>query len=178
MKNLIFVIAVVIVYRFVFSLSGLIRTIHYQKIYESYLKGACNDFAVHTAPVKKLFQQAKVSDIVLPYTDFVGGGHFRVTNVSVFENMAKTREDTVSAIQNCFSKARGTFRMNILECLSPLYWVQLVAFLPSKLCEYFGVSEKKFAPKIFQLLYWVLTPLLLCFRTQLYDFIVQLLQKA
>ena len=68
--------------------------------------------------------------------------------------------------------------MNILECLSPLYWVQLVAFLPSKLCEYFGVSEKKFAPKIFQLLYWVLTPLLLCFRTQLYDFIVQLLQKA
>lgn len=118
MKNLIFVIAVVIVYRFVFSLSGLIRTIHYQKIYESYLKGACNDFAVHTAPVKKLFQQAKVSDIVLPYTDFVGGGHFRVTNVSVFENMANTREDTVSAMQNCFSKAKGTFRMNILECLS------------------------------------------------------------
>lgn len=178
MKNLIFVLVAVIVYRFVFSLSGLIRTTHYQKIYESYLKGTCNDFAVHTAPVKKLFRQAKVSDIVLPYTDFVGGGHFRVTDVSVFENMANTREDTVGAMQNCFSKAKGTFRMNILECLSPLYWVQLAIFFPGKVLEYVGVSSDKLQVKILQVLYWLLTPLLLCFRTQLYDFIVQLLQKV
>lgn len=68
--------------------------------------------------------------------------------------------------------------MNMMECISPLYWVQLVVFLPVKLCGYLGISETKAIPKLLQAVYWLLAPLLLIFRSQLYEFIVQLLQQA
>lgn len=68
--------------------------------------------------------------------------------------------------------------MSMLECLSPLYWIQLLFFLPSKLCEFLGISGDKIAIKVLQIVYWVLTPLVLCFRSQLYSFVTQLLQNA
>lgn len=67
--------------------------------------------------------------------------------------------------------------MGVLECLSPLYWVQLIIFLPVKLCELSGISGDKLAVKIIQIIYWGLTPLFLCFRTEMYDFVIHLLQK-
>lgn len=76
------------------------------------------------------------------------------------------------------NQAKGYFRMSLLECFSPLYWVQLAFFLPSKLCEILGISGDKLVIKIMQVAYWCLTPLILCFRTQLYEFIIQLLQKV
>lgn len=68
--------------------------------------------------------------------------------------------------------------MSLLECFSPLYWIQLLFFLPSKLCEFLGISGDRIAIKILQIIYWILTPLILCFRSQLYDLIIQLLQKT
>lgn len=88
------------------------------------------------------------------------------------------REDVMALALGMFSKAKGTFRMNMMECISPLYWVQLVVFLPVKLCGYLGISETKAIPKLLQAVYWLSAPLLLIFRSQLYEFIVQLLQQA
>lgn len=99
-------------------------------------------------------------------------------SASVFDNMANKRQDTVCHMMNSFIQAKGYFRMSLLECFSPLHWVQLLFFLPSKLCEYLGISSDKIAIKVFQLVYWVLTPLILCFRTQLYNFVIQLLQQT
>ena len=79
---------------------------------------------------------------------------------------------------NSFIRAKGYFRMCLLECISPLYWVQLVVFLPGKMLGYAGISSDKMISKFLQIAYWLLTPLFLCFRTQIYDFIIQLLQNV
>lgn len=41
-----------------------------------------------------------------------------------------------------------------------------------------GVSENHLIPKLLQVVYWVLVPLLLVLRNQLYHLIIQLIQQA
>lgn len=178
MKYFLIVFAAILSYRVAFCLSGYLRTIYYEKKYNAYLTGKGEIFTLYSAPVRKLFKQAKVSTPLIALCEPVGFGKIRTANVSVFDNMANKRQDTVGHMMNSFAQARGYFRMGLLECFSPLYWIQMIFFLPSKLCEFLGVSIDKLAIKVMQVAYWVLTPLILCFRTQLYEFIVQLLQKT
>ena len=135
-------------------------------------------FTLYTAPVKKLFKQAHIPAPMIPFSEPIGYRQVMTASASVFDNMANKRQDTVCHMMNSFIQAKGYFRMSLLECFSPLHWVQLLFFLPSKLCEYLGISSDKIAIKVFQLVYWVLTPLILCFRTQLYNFVLQLLQQT
>lgn len=175
-----FVLAFVAIlgYRICFCLSGYIRVSYYENKYKQYITGKGDEFASHTAPIKKLLKQAGISDSTITAVDFLGYGHFQTAQASVVENLSVKRGDVIADALNMLAKAKGTFLMNLRECFSPLYWVQLVLFLPVKLCEYLGVSGDKLVPKLLQLLYWISAPLLLIFRSQLYEFVVQLLQQA
>ena len=168
----------ILAYRAVFCASGYARVVYYEKKYREYLTDKGEVFTLYTAPVKKLFKQAHISAPMIPFSEPVGYGQVMTASASVFDNMANKRQDTVCHMMNSFIQAKGFFRMSLLECFSPLHWVQLLFFLPSKLCEYLGISSDKIAIKVFQLVYWVLTPLILCFRTQLYNFVIQLLQQT
>lgn len=178
MKYCLIAVFTVLVYRIVFCVSGYIRTVYYEKKYKAYLAGDGEVFTLYAASVQKLFKQAEIPAPLLPLCEPVGYGKIRTANVSVFENMANKRQDTVYHMANSFIRAKGYFRMCLLECISPLYWVQLVVFLPGKMLGYVGISSDKMISKFLQIAYWLLTPLFLCFRTQIYDFIIQLLQNV
>lgn len=178
MKYFFLVFFAVLGYRAVFCASGYARAIYYEKKYREYLTDKGEVFTLYTAPVKKLFKQAHISAPIIPFSEPIGYRQVMTASASVFDNMANKRQDTVCHMMNSFIQAKGYFRMSLLECFSPLHWVQLLFFLPSKLCEYLGISSDKVAIKVFQLVYWVLTPLILCFRTQLYNFVIQLLQQT
>lgn len=175
-----FVIAFVgiLVYRFLFCLSGFMRAVYYEQKYEQYIAGKLSEFASYTAPVKKLLKQAAVSDTTVADTEFIGYGQIRSFNASVMENLTAKRVDIIANVLAMLAKAKGTFRMKLLECFSPLYWVQLAVFLPAKLCTYLGISDTALISKILQVAYWLAMPLFLFFRAQLYDFIVQMVQQA
>lgn len=178
LQKFVIMIAAILGYRFLFCLSGLLRTVYYERLYTDYLKGTRGEFASCTAPVKKLFKQAGVTDATVADVEYVGYNQIRTGTARVTENLAIKREDVAAHVMGMFAKAKGTFRMNLLECISPLYWVQLILFLPVKLCGYFGIDETKAVPKLLQALYWVLTPLILVFRAQLYEVVFQLLQQV
>lgn len=168
----------ILAYRAVFCASGYARVVYYEKKYRAYLTDKGEVFTLYAAPVKKLFKQAHIPAPMIPFCEPVGYGQIMTANASVFDNMANKRQDTVCHMMNSFIQAKGYFRMSLLECFSPLYWIQLLFFLPSKLCEFLGISGDRIAIKILQIIYWILTPLILCFRSQLYDLIIQLLQKT
>ena len=176
--NILTVFATILSYRLLFCLSAIFRTIYYERLYNQYLAGKIDDFAVYTAPIKKLMKQAGVSDTLIPHVEYVGFNQIRRSNVSLLDNLHVKQENIVGYTHQMLSKAKGTFRMNLLECISPLYWLQLIFFLPVKLCGYLGYSENGAIPKLLQLIYWITTPLLLAFRSQLYQFIIQLFQQA
>ena len=178
MKYFFLVFFAVLGYRTVFCASGYVRTIYYEKKYMEYLTDKGEVFTLYAAPVKKLFKQAHIPAPMIPFSEPIGYRQIMTASASVFDNMANKRQDTVCHMRSSFIQAKGYFQMSLLECFSPLHWVQLLFFLPSKLCEYLGISSDKIAIKVFQLVYWALTPLILCFRTQLYNFIIQLLQQT
>ena len=70
-------------------------------------------------------------------------------------------EDVVGLMLHFFAEAKGFFKTGLLECISPLYWIQTILFLPSRLCEYMGISDSQVFVKILQLAYWILTPILI-----------------
>lgn len=168
----------VLAYRILFCLSGYIRAAYYERKYKKYISGKGEEFAIYTAPIRKLLKQAGIPDSTVTAVDSLGHGQFQAVQVSVVENLTVKRGDVIADALNMLSKIKGTFLMNLRECFSPLYWVQLVLFFPIKLCEYLGISGDKLVPKLIQILYWISAPLLLLFRTQLYEFIVQLFQQA
>lgn len=165
-------------YRFLYYLSCFLKICHYKKLYQQYLNGKYNSFSIYTAPIKKLFKQAEVKDAAIPVIEPVGFGYIQTSTTSVIENITVKRTDIISSFTRMLLQAQGTFRMHLLECFSPLYWIQLIFFFPLKACSYLGISEEKAISKLFQIIYWITAPLLLVFRSQLYQFIVQLLQQA
>lgn len=175
-----FVLALIVVigYRILFCLSGYIRADYYERKYKKYITGKETDFASCTAPIKKLLKQAKIPDSTVTVVEPIGYGNYQSVQVSVLENLSVKRSDVMADALNMLAKVKGTFLMNLRECFSPLYWVQLVLFLPVKLCDYLGVSENHLIPKLLQVVYWVLVPLLLVLRNQLYNLIIQLIQQA
>lgn len=175
MKFFLILFGIVLLYRFTFCLSGLLRTVFYEQKYKKYIKREINNFALYTTPANKLFKQAHVKDMAITRVESVGG-YLRAGDVSVFDNISVRRDEVIEAVLRSFSEAKGTFRMGLLECFSPLFWIHTVVFLPIKLCEFMGLSEKKVLSKILQVAYWFLTPIFIIFRDELYQLIVRLLQ--
>lgn len=167
-----------LLFRLLTSVSGYIRTKYYERKYMDYLSHKIDSFTEYTAPIVKLFKEANVDDSSVAVADPVGFGYIRTGNASVFQNMAVLRTDVAAMVQRSFKKAIGTYRSRIIECFSPLFWVKYVLYLPSHILEYIGLDANSVTTKIIQVVYWILTPLLIVCRTELYELIVQLLTQT
>lgn len=178
MRLLLITFGILVVYRFCFCLSGLLRVLYYKRKYNNFLHGRISDFFVYEAPVRKLFKQAGIQDSSIPSVDLLGYGYVKQVKYSVLHNMGMMNEDVVGIMLHYFAEAEGFFRTGLLECISPLYWIQTILFLPSRLCEYMGISDSQVFVKILQLAYWILTPILIAWRSEFYEFVITLLNQA
>lgn len=165
----------IFLYKLLNSLIGLLKTRYYARLYERYLLKSDIDFREHTQSVEKLFKGAGLPDSTIPVCQPVGWGQIMTGETSLFYNLANQRSDIVGLVLQNFSIARGSYRSKILECFSPLYWINFVIFLPSKLIRYIGFSPDGVFSKILQVIYWFATPLLIYFRSNIYNFVSQLI---
>ena len=95
MRLLLIAFGILIVYRFCFCLSGLLRVLYYEKKYDDFLHGRILDFFVYEAPVRKLFKQAEIQDSPIPLVELIGYGHVKQAKYSVLHNMGMMNEDVV-----------------------------------------------------------------------------------
>ena len=175
MKYILIAWAITFLYRLVVNLSSLFWLNHYDKAYMRYLSHPEQDFTECTAAVTKLFKSAGLTDRMIPFVQPMGLGQIVQGHTMLFCNMGNRREDVVGNMISCFSSARGVFKNRILENFSPIYWINCILFLPRTALVYLGISAESVFSKLFQLLYWILTPLLLLLRDELYQFILTLI---
>ncbi|MDO5785886.1 MAG: hypothetical protein Q4P20_12575 [Eubacteriales bacterium] len=159
-------------YRLITNICALVRVIHYEKKYMKYLSSQNTDFSEHTDSVVQLFKAAGVSDLLIPFTKPAGFGMVAHGSTSLFANIGNLRNETVAMMHNCFSKAKGTFRHRIVETFSPLFWINCVIFLPRRILEYLGIKGDSILVKLFQLVYWIVTPFLVAFRDEVYQHVI------
>ena len=175
MKTLIICFGCIFAFRLITNISALVRINYYDKKYTLYLSHSEIDFGQYTAALVQLFKQAGMKDRQIPFVQPMGYGQILQGHTSLFSNMNNLREDVVSNMLKCFAEAKGTFKHRIFENFSPIFWINQILFLPRTVLEYLGVSGESIFTKIFQLLYWIITPLLVIFRDNLCQYVLTLI---
>lgn len=164
------------VYRLVTNVSALIRINYYDRKYTMYLNNPEKNYKENTAAVVQLFKKSGIPDLQIPFVRPMGYGQIYQGHTSFFDNIDNRRDDVVANMLKCFFEAKGTFKHRIFENFSPLFWIEQALYLPRTILEYLGVNGSNLIVKIFQLLYWIATPLLIVFRDRIYQLVISLIR--
>lgn len=165
-------------YKFALNLSALLRINYYKKRYDAYRKEEAGSFDQYTKPIIQLFQSAEINDIKISSVIQHDENRFSTAQGSLFFNIGHRSPEVIGGMLHCFAIAKGTYRNRLIECFSPLYWINLIVFLPSKLFSYLGLNKNAIPTKVAQLFYWLFVPLLIAFRTDIYQYVLRLLTNA
>lgn len=135
-------------------------------------------FEEYIPQIRKMFIDIGAGNTAIPVVQPLGYHQVANTTVEIIKNLDSRRSDIVGTILSLFDEAVGTYRMRMLESISPSYWIETLLFLPSRALKYLGCEPDKLIIKLFQLIYWIAAPLLIAFRSELYQQLLILLQQA
>src|SRR5215217_9479367 len=166
-----YLLAGLLVFKFINNLSKYLRTRHYLSRYANWLSNPDNKLLESKAQVVKLLKDAGVSDSSFPTAQPVGYGRLATFEASTLTNFPSKTADFAYATNRMFREAIGTYRSRMLETISPLYWIETIIYLPREALAYTGVPPESVVVKVFQLVWWISTTLLavvwLAFRPEL-----------
>lgn len=175
--KIIFAVVVAILLKFS---TNTMKWISAKRLRMQYRKSFSEDgksFSERIPQARKLFADAGLDKHTIHVMERIGYGHAVSFNAVIVDNLDNQRADMVSSVLELFDQLVGTYRMRMLESLSPAYWIDVAIFLPRYIVKYLGGKESGIGAKILQLIYWVLTPLFVAFRTDIYQYIMELLRK-
>lgn len=178
MKYSLIALAAAFAYKLLTNVCNYYRISYYKELYmQSFSKDSQVNILEYKSAILQLFKAAGVSDSLVSYVEPAGYGMLTTGNASAFQNISSNRSDVVSAIMRSFYEAHGTFQRRIMEAFSPLYWINCILFLPKSLFCYLGIKDDSLLIKVFQLLYWIASPVLLIFREDIYQYLSSLISK-
>lgn len=147
---------------------------YFFKRYESWLFNNRDiELLSYKTSIIKLFEKAGIEDCYLPHVAPMGYGKLASYNASVMNSFPNALEDFAMATCKLFQDAIGVYRTRIFETFSPIYWIDLVIFLPKTLFTYLGLNGESVIIKLFQCIWWIVTPLLLIFRDKFIEYLMQ-----
>jgi len=171
MVPLLYVFAGLFLLKFVINLVRFLRTQRYLKKYKKWHSSRDEQFLESKAQVVRLLRDAGVPDARISVSQHVGYGHLEVTHVSVLENFPSLDSEMSSAVQRLMREAIGTYRARMLQTFNPLYWIELLIYLPREALGYLGVPAESVFVKGLQIIWWVvglvLTTLLALYRPEI-----------
>ncbi|KEI75922.1 hypothetical protein [Clostridium botulinum] len=151
-------------YKLVSNISYFFRIKHLYEGYSSYIKGENSNFTTNKKEIINLFKKAGIKDSYIPASAPLGFNQIATYKASIFTNILTLTNETIFAVSGMFNEAIGIFRYKIFETFNPLYWIDLIIFLPKNMFEYLGVGSEKVLVKIFQIIWWIVSPLAILFR--------------
>ena len=95
-------------------------------------------------------------DYYVPNIKQVGYGKIQSSNVIVIENFPHIYSDMANGTLRIFSEMRGVLKERIFGTINPIYWLNIIIFLPQKIVKYLGLKETSILAKILNLLWWII----------------------
>jgi hypothetical protein len=174
MKYLYFFLAVILVKFFL----NLCKYLSACKLRDKYIDSRFNQksFSEYIPASKKLFEDVGLRHASIPFVQALGLGKISSGHANVPDNLNNSSIALVEASVDLFDQTVGTYRMRMFEAFSPRYWIELVIFLPKHFVKYWGGAPDGIFAKLLQVIYWFATPILIAFRSYVYEFILTLLQ--
>lgn len=148
----------IVIYKVLSNAACLFNISRYEKEFVKLPTGNSKIFE-HKQHVVKLWKRAGISDVYMPMTKPLGFGQIANMNVSIFTNFPSLQKAQFVAALNLFDEAKGVYKSRILESVNPLFWIDLLVFLPKNILLYLGMSEQNVAFKILNVimqgLWWI-----------------------
>ncbi len=109
--------------------------------------------------IKKRVLNTGVQDQYQSYMEPLGLGHAQKQSCSVLDNLLFMNTEILLSAKGILRKARGHYKIQALLSFSPLFWIELIIFLPRELLKMVGFETKSKGSQnitnIIQLLYWI-----------------------
>ena len=160
MENIIYILCLIVILKIILNVYYLVRVKRYYSLYNEYVKDPKWEFYQYKPSIIKLIKMAGVKDSFTPLVKPAGFGKLISANLSTFDNITLTDRGVPQAITGMFNEAIGVYKSRIIDAVNPLFWVELVIFLPKKIAKYLDVNPEKFLVKIFQILWWFINLLI------------------
>jgi len=152
--KIILVLFIIIVIKAILNLIRFLQCKYYLNCYFDWIKTMSWNLTESRQKVISLMNEAGVSDGFVSHVQPAGYGLLTTANVSVFNNFPNNREDMFQIMVTKFHEAIGVYKSRIIDTISPVYWIQLIIYLPKNIFMYLGVEKNSIIIKIFQIIWW------------------------
>ncbi|MCI7040588.1 MAG: hypothetical protein MR992_00375 [Lachnospiraceae bacterium] len=170
---------VIVIYKAVSNVIKLLRAKYYESEFKKYLSDKPNHIEQYKLQTIKLFKDAGITDTCTPISQPIGYNQLANMQASVFVNFPSKMAVIAVPALDMFQNAIGIYRSRMFESFSPIYWIELVIFLPKNLLTYIGLDAEKTAFKLCNVLlttiWWLASGLFVFFRTDLLNIIIEFL---
>ena len=177
MKYSIIFLCVVVVKLFI-NASKYFQAKYLRRKYQESLTIKGKNFDEYIPQAKKLLVDIGAGKMAIPIAQRLGYQQIATSRAVIVDNLSSARSDIVGVALSLFDETVGTYRMRMLDSISPVYWIETLIFLPARALTYLGFASDSIISKLFQFIYWIATPLLIVVRTELYQQLLFLLQQA
>ena len=111
--------------------------------------------------IKKRTLNTGIQDQYQSYLEPLGHGHAQKQSISALDNLLVLNTKTLQSAQQILKTAKGHYKVQAFLSFSPLFWIELLIFLPRELFKMAGFETKskgsQNAINIAQMLYWIVS---------------------
>lgn len=132
---------------------------------------------LNTNEIKRLVKKAGVANPVRQFMEPAGYGHVAQQAFSTLDNLLFQNTDILKEARHFLAVARGHYKTQALQSINPIYWLEVVFFLPKALVSASGLESTNKAAdvalKISQVLYWLAIVWAFIYKPELFNFLLE-----
>lgn len=149
----------IVAYKLISNLYFLRKTIFYAEKYHLYITTNSNDLYINNNKkfIKELFSKAGQENESFHQMVPMGFGKGYTATYTLFDNMDLKNEYIINRLNLIFPETETIFNNRILESFNPIYWIELLIYLPRNIFSYIGFDPKSVYIRILQVFYWALS---------------------
>lgn len=159
----------VVVHKVVLNVISFLRIKRILKLHLKYLAGEQINFIEYQPAIEDLLKRAHIEDCSVHRAEWVTPTQFVNRQVWVILNAHNKEVEIAAHIHGMLQRAKAKYKTRMLEALNPLYWIDVVIFLPKHVALYFGKDADKLSVKISQVVWWILAPVATLARSEIYS---------
>lgn len=164
------IFAVIVILKALYNLYNYLMCKYCEKKFLlSYVKDTHINISEYVPLIRNLFKTAGIDERFVSESVPLGYGYFSTQKLAILDNICTQRAEIAWMVNELFSQAKGTFKMRLLNCFNPFYWIECLIYLPRNIFSYLGLDSSKLFVKVIQVIWWFVTPAFILWRTKIYE---------
>ncbi|MAO39375.1 MAG: hypothetical protein CMK70_03865 [Pseudohongiella sp.] len=121
--------------------------------------------------IKSKVSKAGLQPSVKSFMEPIGYGHVQQQQLNVLDNLLFLNKEIVAEACRCIEMAKGHYYVQAMSSLSPVYWAEIIFYLPRYLISASGIDTTSKVVDVFskvsQIFYWLVIVVIILFKPEL-----------